>query len=213
MDNYDIVIIGGGPAGCMAAIAAAGRGKRTALIEGNGAIGRKLLLTGNGRCNITNAAPLEVFLKKIYPRGDFYRDAFKSFFREELLAFFSSRGLEFKTEDNGRIIPVSDKALSVVKILSDILAEKGVTLLVGHRADKIARRGATFITYVRDRRISAKALVIACGGATYSACGCRGDGFTFAKELGHTITPIGPALVPLLSDAPFIRELQGIDFR
>ena len=120
MKIFDIAVIGAGPAGCMAAIQGAQQGKNVILLERNDQIGQKLLLTGNGRCNITNTANMEVFLEKFGKRGSFYRDAFTKFSNYDLMDFFQNQGLEFK-EEEGRIFPITEKAKSVVDILQKVL--------------------------------------------------------------------------------------------
>ena len=130
---YDIAVIGGGAAGTMAAIRAGQRGKSIVLIERNSSLGNKIMITAQGRCNLTNTASLGVFIKKFNPGGEFLRSAFFSFFNEELIEFFRSKGLEFKVEKQGRVLPVTDKARSVMLVLNGYLKENKVDIMLAVR--------------------------------------------------------------------------------
>ncbi len=207
----DIAIVGGGAAGIMAAIRAAELGKDVALLERNETLGRKILITGKGRCNITNSAPLDVFIKKFGKQGPFLRTAFYKFFNEDLIAFFGARGLELKTERQGRVFPATDKALSVLNVLEKALDDGGVKIIYNARIKGIKKDGAAFDLDTEDgKKIQARKVIIATGGASYKATGSTGDGFHVAAGLGHKIADLRPGLVPLVTKEKWIGDLQGL---
>ncbi|MDO8525483.1 MAG: NAD(P)/FAD-dependent oxidoreductase [Candidatus Omnitrophota bacterium] len=211
MVRYDIAVIGGGAGGAMAAIRAGQRKKRVLLIERNDSIGRKILITGKGRCNITNAADINVFIDKFGKQGEFLRTAFHAFSGEDLMDFFKSLGLETKVERQGRVFPVTDKAKSVTEALVKALSENGVEILYNSRVTEIAKDGGCFKLATEDaREIRASKVVLATGGASYKITGSSGDGFNIAKKLGHRIAPLTPGLVPLTVKEAWIKELQGV---
>jgi len=208
---FDIAVMGGGAAGIMASVRAAGLGKSVVLIERNDSLGKKILMTGKGRCNITNTASLDVFIKKFSPGGEFFRTAFFSFSGEDLMEFFRSKGLELKVERQGRVFPVTDKAKSVVSVLEGCLKDSGVNIIYNTRITAIERKDGSFILTAEDSgSIEAKKVIIAAGGASYKATGSAGDGFRIAERLGHSISPLKPALVPLKTKEPWVKDLQGL---
>lgn len=211
MKTYDIAVIGGGASGTMAAIRAGQLGKKVVLVERNDAIGKKILITGKGRCNVTNIAPVDVFIEKFGKQGQFFRTAFFKFFNLDIIDFFGSKGLELKTERQGRVFPVTDKAASIIEVLKQYLAENNVTIIYNARLKWIKPKGESFILEMDGSDgISAKKVVLATGGASYKATGSAGDGYNIAYVLGHTIVPLKPGLVPLTTKEPWIRDLQGV---
>ena len=211
MKTYDIAVIGGGPAGSMAAIRAGGQGRRVALMEKNDSLGRKIMITGRGRCNLTNTAPVDVFIDKFGFGGEFFRSAFHSFFNEDLMEFFRSRGLELKIERQGRVFPATDSAGSVTLVLERCLKEAGVDIAYGARIIDIKRDAGEFILVSEGAaRVRAEKVIIASGGASYKATGSTGDGFDMAARLGHRIAPLSPALVPLKTKEKWVKDLQGL---
>jgi predicted Rossmann fold flavoprotein len=211
LSRVDIAVIGGGAAGCMAAICAGRSGKRVLLIERNDAIGKKILLTSNGRCNFTNNAPLEQFMKKIRPNGQFYRNAFNKFFNEELIAFFDHYGVKHKVEDRGRVLPQSNTAQSINAALEKALAENRVEVLFNRRVSAIRYHQGEFILSANGKDMCAAGkIVLAAGGISYPMTGSSGDSFTLAASLGHTISRLGPALAALKLNEPFLKEVQGL---
>jgi hypothetical protein len=211
MKTYDIAVIGGGAAGVMAALRAAELGKHVALVERNESVGRKILMTGKGRCNITNTAPIEAFIGKFGKQGQFLRTAFHAFFNEELMEFFKERGLEMKIERQGRVFPATDKASSVVEVLEKALIEKKVKVLYNTRLLDIKKEGGAFKLELDGKpSMEAGRVVIATGGASYRATGSTGDGFNIAERLGHAIALLKPALVPLTTKEAWVKSLQGI---
>ncbi|MBN1527278.1 MAG: NAD(P)/FAD-dependent oxidoreductase [Candidatus Omnitrophica bacterium] len=211
MKIYDIAVIGAGPAGAMAAIRAAQLGKRVILIERNDAIGRKLLLTGKGRCNITNSAPLDTFVEKFGRQGNFLRSAFFKFFNEDLTAFFRAKGLEMKTERQGRVFPVTDDSRAIVKVLDEYLSGAGVEMRYNSRVKKLHKREDLFrIELESGSEVEAARVIMATGGSSYKATGSAGDGFHIAEHLGHTIAKLKPGLVPLKTEEHWVKGLQGL---
>lgn len=207
---YDIAVIGGGAAGAMAAITAAECKKRVILIERNDSIGRKVLITGKGRCNLTNTAPMSVFIEKFGRQGEFFRSAFFAFFNEDLIDFFRSRGLEIKTERQGRVFPATDKARSVIDVLIKSLADSGAEVLYNARLTGIKKTGDLFKIDFTGGELEARKIILATGGASYAATGSTGDGFSIAQKLGHRVAPLKPGLVPLVTKEAWVKDLQGL---
>lgn len=211
MKICDIAVIGGGAAGMMAAIRAAELGKDVTLIERNDSVGKKMLITGKGRCNVTNSAPVEAFIAKFGRQGQFFRTAFFKFFNEDLTEFFKARGLELKTERQGRVFPATDKAASVVDVLKKSLADNGVKIIYNARLKDVSKEGGVFRLALEDGGpVSAKKVILAMGGASYKITGSTGDGFTIAEKLGHVVAPLKPALVPLTTKERWVKDLQGL---
>lgn len=219
---YDIAVIGGGPAGMMAAIRASQLKKKVILLEKNDSLGKKLLMTGKTRCNLTNTAPIDDFIKKFGKEGKFFRTAFYAFFNEDLIDFFKAKGLEMKRERQGRVFPVTDKSASVLEVLKEYLEENTVNIMYNaHVADitKIAKIGTdtyfsiSYFTDMKNRYLSlinAYKVILAPGGASYKATGSSGDGFRIAGEMGHTVLPLKPVLVPLVARETWVKDLQGL---
>ncbi|MFH1505065.1 MAG: NAD(P)/FAD-dependent oxidoreductase [Candidatus Omnitrophota bacterium] len=210
-DIFDIAVLGAGAAGAMAAIRAAGLSKRTVLIERNNVIGKKIMLTGNGRCNITNTAGIEKFIEAFENQGRFLRTAFWAFSNHDLIKFFEANGIAMKVEEQGRVFPAVGGANSIVKVLGRCLAKNKVTLLRGTRLIDIKKVNGFFQLSMADKtKIKAQKVILATGGASYKNTGSSGDGFCWAKKLGHSVTPLKPALVPLKVKETWIKHLQGL---
>ncbi|HPB70948.1 MAG TPA: NAD(P)/FAD-dependent oxidoreductase [Syntrophales bacterium] len=210
-----IVVIGAGAAGMMAAGRAAERGAEVLLCEKTEHPGKKLLVSGKTRCNLTNARELDGFMGMYGPGGPFLHAAFRRFFREDLLAFLERYGVETKTERGGRIFPVSDRAEDVLAAFRAYLKEQGVRLRTGSPVTAI-RTEAARVTGVQTSRdlYPAAAVILATGGATWPATGSTGDGYRLAAALGHRIVPLRPALVPLaVREISLARGLQGVSLR
>ncbi len=211
MEIYDIAVIGAGPAGCMAAIRGAQQGKKVVLLERNNRIGHKLHITGNGRCNLTNTASLEVFLKKFGKNGSFYRDVFTEFSNHNLMNFFQDNGLDFIEEGCGRVFPSTEKAKSVVDILNNVLEEYKVEIIYNYRLEHLQKHSKVFkLLSTKNQLITAYNVVLATGGVTYKETGSSGDGLNIAEALGHSITEIKPGGVPLTVREEWIPDLKGI---
>jgi len=214
MRIYDIAIIGAGPAGIMAALRASQLNKDVILIEKNNRIGKKLSITGKGRCNVTNTASVDVFVEKFGRQGPFLRSAFSRFFNKELMALFKSRGLRLKVERQGRVFPATDKAESVVEILENSLGEGGPRVLYNARVRELSKEESVFrLDIVNGNDVRAKKVILAAGGASYEATGSAGEGFRMAGKFGHTIRPLAPALVPLKTKESWVKQLQGLTLK
>lgn len=210
-----LLVVGGGPAGMMAAIRAAQLGARVTLIDKNRMPGRKLLLSGKGRCNLTNACSLEAFLPRFSRSGVFLRDAFKKFFNRDLMEFFEKRGLGMKIERQERVFPESDSSASIVEVLKKELHAQGVALLMGIavtqvRVEQNAVAGVTLDTgeFIRAHRV-----ILATGGVTYSFTGSTVQSWKIAEQLGHTLIPARGGLVPLRCAESFIKDLEGLTLK
>jgi len=215
-DQPRIIVIGGGAAGLMAAGRAAELGAKVTLLERMDVPGKKLLVTGKGRCNITNTAPLKEFLAAFGLNGKFLYGAFHRFYRDELLDFFRHRGVETKTERGGRIFPASDSAADIVAALVSYVKRGGVDFRLNSRVTAIERYkdGVSGIRLDSGELIPAAAVVLAAGGASFPATGSAGDGFALAANLGHKVNKLYPALVPLaLAEVDFAKACQGVSLK
>ena len=208
---YDIAVVGAGPAGIMAAIRAGQLGRKVALIERNAGLGAKLMITGKGRCNITNSADLDAFIKKFGKKGEFLRTAFFDFSNQDLIEFFKARGLELKTERQGRVFPETDKAASIIEALNEYLEENKVEILYNTRVIDIKRTGDWFkLKTESGNELQAGKVILSTGGASYKVTGSTGDGFVIAEKFGHKITGLTPGLVPLKTKEAWVSQLQGL---
>jgi predicted Rossmann fold flavoprotein len=210
--NQKIIVIGAGPAGLMSAIRASGPGNSVLILEKKPSPGNKLLISGKGRCNLTNACDLDSFLRRFSKSGEFLRDAFKKFFNRELMDFFESRGLELKTERQLRVFPVTDRSNHILDILKQELKKKNAEILVRTEVrDILTKDGFVSGVALSDSRIiSADRVILATGGASYSFTGSDGGGLRMAERLGHKITELRPGLVPLVVRQEFVKRLEGL---
>lgn len=210
-----VTVIGGGAAGMMAAGSAAEAGHRVRLIEQNKILGKKLLITGKGRCNLTNACDdVETLLKNVVTNRRFLYSAFYGFDNFQTMAFFESQGLKLKTERGGRVFPESDKSADVSAALRRYMNCGGVEI-VRDRADDIRTEGGSVSGVMCQKRgfIPSDAVILATGGISYPVTGSTGDGYTFAENLGHTITPLRPSLVPLTVAEDWLAPLSGLSLK
>lgn len=207
-----IIVIGGGPAGIMAALTAANGGAEVALWERNKSLGRKLAITGKGRCNITNMADTKDLVKNMPGNGSFLYSAFTRFSAEDTWDFFEQHGLQLKVERGRRVFPLSDNAHEVVEVLMQALHEAGVKIEYNLRAKELALQNKQIIGgYDYPGRLyPADAVIIATGGVTYPATGSTGDGYALAAQAGHTIIPPKPSLVPLETVESWPSEVSGL---
>ncbi|MGX7205770.1 BaiN/RdsA family NAD(P)/FAD-dependent oxidoreductase [Enterococcus pingfangensis] len=216
MKKFDVIVIGGGPSGMMAAITAALNGAKVALFEKNKRLGKKLLMTGGGRCNVTNNRPVDDLITHIPGNGRFLYSTFSQFDNQDVMRFFSERGVALKEEDHGRIFPVSDKSATIVNTLKEELEKLAVTLFFKEPIEKVITDG-TVIQGVRTAEgdYSAKSVIVTTGGITYPSTGSQGDGYRFAKSLGHHVTPLYPTESPIFLTDDFIADktLQGLSLQ
>jgi len=207
-----IIVIGGGPAGLMAAGRAGELGARTTLIEKNQRLGTKLLLTGGGRCNVTNSAGMKGFIEAFGRNGKFLYRALSVFSNQNLTGFLHSHGVPTRTDPDGKIFPSDDKAQSVLAALTGYLRHGQVTVNCGAGAESLLLRdgSAEGVKLADGAILRASRIIIATGGLSYPKTGSTGDGYAMAKQCGHTIVPLRPGLTALESDEPFIKDLQGL---
>lgn len=214
---YDCIVIGGGPSGLMAAVSAASRGAKTLLIDKGNKLGRKLAISGGGRCNVTNAGSLEEIIKNIPGNGRFLYSALHNFSNKDIIAFFEGLGIRLKEEDRGRMFPVSDKAKTVVDALVGKVRDLGTEIRTNTPVDRVLYQdGRVDGVVLKDgERIRSRTVIIATGGKSVPQTGSTGDGYAWAVEAGHTITELYPTEVPITSSEPFIQQktLQGISLR
>lgn len=210
-----VIVVGGGAAGLLAAIAAAGQGAQVTVLEKMFKPGKKLLITGKGRCNITNDCELQEFIKNIPGNGRFLNSALRQFTNEDMVRLLNDNGLETKVERGGRVFPVSDKAQDVVDTLVRILRHLGAELQTDCCVSELLTEDKCVggVKTHSGKVFKADAVILAAGGASYPGTGSDGSGFKLAAKLGHTITELKPSLVPLNSDSPFIADLQGLSLR
>lgn len=212
-ETIKVLVIGAGPAGMMAAGAAAENGADVIIVEKNQRVGRKLAITGKGRCNITNFCDNETFIAHVTANPRFLYSAINRFSCYDTVAFFEDRGLATKVERGNRVFPVSDKALDVVDTLYEYLTELGIQIVHQEVKGLLIENGSVKGVRLQDRDLLADKVIVTCGGMSYRATGSTGDGYTFAKSAGHTITPLLPSLVPLTAEDEDIPELQGLSLK
>lgn len=216
--NYDVIVIGAGAAGMMAAGRAAERGAKVLLVEKKERAGRKMLISGKGRCNITNFSSQANFFKNVFPSGRYLKHAFGRFFTDNIIELVAKFGVETKIERGNRVFPVSDKAKDVVDALLRYVNQNNVIIKYNTRVDAILSENGK-ITGVKVQEnnkikdILCKNVILCTGGKSYPATGSTGDGYFFAKELGHTIVEPKPALVPIQTSGDVAEKLQGLSLK
>ena len=214
MDNKEIIVIGGGPAGMMAASTAGSRGLPVTLLEKNQKLGKKLYLTGKGRCNITNNADMEEFIANVPTNAKFLYSAFYTFTNQDLLTLLSQLGLKTKVERGNRVFPASDKSSDVIRALEKHLENNRVRRLTGEADEITAENNQITGVRLKDGRVlPCSSIIVATGGISYPSTGSTGDGYRFAGKLGHTIIPPKPSLVPLETVEDWPKQAQGLSLR
>jgi len=210
-----IIVIGAGPGGMMAAAKAAENGAEVLLLEKMNRVGKKMLITGKGRCNITNAADLSEIIKNITGNGRFLYSALQAFDNQDVMQFFRDHGVEIKVERGNRVFPVSDKAQDAVDALYMYLHELGVKIRTEARVKDIitAEGRAAGVRLADGEVLAADAVILATGGASYPGTGSTGDGYGMAEKLGHSILPLRPSLVPLETEEDWPMAAQGLSLR
>lgn len=211
---YDLVVIGGGPAGMMAAISAAQTNQNICLLERNSSLGKKLLLTGKGRCNFTSNKSIPQIVDVFGKKGKFFYGALSRFSNRDLINFFKKHGVESVVERGERVFPKSNRANTILECLINELNKLKLKVIYNFRAIKLEKKeDIFFINSNHDQSINCRKVVICTGGLSYPATGSTGDGYEMAKKLGHTITPLIPALAALIVKDVDIRSLAGLSLK
>ena len=210
-----VIVIGGGPAGMMSAITASQNGNEVILLEKMERLGRKLLITGKGRCNITSSLPIQEFIQNIPGNGQFLYSAFNNYTNTDIINFLKSEGLEVKEERGKRIFPITDKSLDVLKCFEKKLKALNVKIEYNAEVVSIKKDSGRFEVELKNGTIlNSNKVIIATGGKSYPLTGSTGDGYKLAKQLGHTVTQIKPSLVPFEAyDKKTCKELQGLSLK
>ena len=209
-----VVVIGGGPAGMLAAISAAKSGNSVTLLEKNNILGKKILITGKGRCNITSSLDISDFINNIPGNGRFLYSAFENFTNEDIIDLLKSEGVKVKEERGNRIFPVSDKAEDVRAALERVAKKSGVQVKLNSKVDKIEVEENKVKRVVCDNeKYDADKVILATGGRSYPLTGSNGEGYKIAEKVGHTIKPVRGSLVPLLADKEVCSRMQGLSLR
>jgi predicted Rossmann fold flavoprotein len=211
---YDAVVIGGGAAGMMAAGTAAQRGLKVCLVERNSVLGKKIRITGKGRCNLTNSCDVRTFLDSVPTNGRFLYGALSAFSPDDTMDLFEKIGLPLKTERGNRVFPISDRAADVAEALSSFLRRGSVTVVQG-RADRLLLENgrASGVRLKNGAQIFGHNVAVCCGGVSYPSTGSTGDGYQLAEQAGHRVTPLRPSLVPLVAEGPDCRDMMGLSLK
>lgn len=237
-----VIVVGGGPAGMFAAIAAAEKGHEVTLLEKNEKLGKKLYITGKGRCNITNAGDMDTLFSNVMTNSKFLYSAFYTYDNQRVIDFFEKNGLRTKIERGNRVFPVSDHSSDVIATLQKVLKDRGVEIRLHTEVDalltekygeasmeqpaerpadtwsakkkaKSCERKVTGVRLADGKELLADAVILATGGFSYQTTGSTGDGYRFAEEVGHTVTEIRPSLVPFYAKEAYVTEMQGLSLK
>lgn len=208
MKYYNTVIVGGGASGILAAIYL--DDSNSILLEKNNILGKKMLVTGGGRCNLTNNKSINEYVKSYYNSGNYYRQAFSNFFNEDIVRLLEDNDCRTKVEDNGRVFPVSDKSENVVDTLVQVLKKKNTKYQLNSKVTSITRENDCFIIKYNDKRIKSKNVILSTGSNCYPKTGSNGDGYRFLESLGHNLSRNMGGLCPVEIEERWINNLQGI---
>jgi len=211
--NIDVIVVGGGPAGMFAAITAAGQGSRVLLLEANERLGKKLLITGKGRCNVTNHCTTQEVMQNIPRNGRFLYSALENFPPSAVMDFFEQNGCLLKTERGNRVFPVSDRSQSVLECLKNCIRSLPITVREERVIGILAANDAVTGVKTQSNTFTAPAVILATGGVSYPATGSTGDGYAMAEQLGHTLVAPEGSLVPLETVGDTCLRMQGLSLR
>lgn len=211
--KYDVIIIGGGPAGIMAALTAADYGKNILILEKRERLGRKLLITGKGRCNLTNNCTTEEFFANVPVNPRFLYSAYSQFSAQDTMAFFENLGVELKTERGNRVFPTTDKAMTIVDALVNAVKSKTITVKNCEVSSLIFEDGKVVGANAENTTFFADCICVATGGKSYSLTGSTGDGYKFAASAGHRIVPPKPSLVPIVTEERWVSNVMGLSLK
>lgn len=210
-----VIVVGGGPAGAFAAIAGARAGHRVTLLEKNEKLGKKLFITGKGRCNVTNACDMEELFENVTRNRKFLYSAFYSFDNRQVMDFFEQRQTPLKVERGNRVFPVSDHSSDIIGALQRELRQLQVEVRLRTAVREIVceQGAATGVRLEDGKFLPADAVVVATGGCSYTSTGSTGDGYRFAESLGHAVSPVSPSMVPFTAEEDYVRELMGLSLK
>jgi len=209
MNHFDTIVIGGGPAGMMAAISSSFYGQKTLLLEKNKRLGKKLAGTGGGRCNVTNNGSLDDLMAGIPGNGRFLYSVFSQFDNHDIINFFTENGVKLKVEDHGRVFPATDKSRTIIEALEKKIAELGGTVITNTEIVSVKKSDEVFTIRSSDQTWTCQKLIVTTGGKSYPSTGSTGFGHDIARHFKHTVTDLEAAESPLLTDFPH-KALQGI---
>lgn len=211
----NVIVIGGGPAGMFAALSAAENGHAVTLLEKNEKLGKKLFITGKGRCNLTNAGDMDALFGNVVTNRKFLYSAFYACDNRRVIEFFERRGMPTKTERGNRVFPVSDHSSDVIAVLKQALVRAGVQVRLHTEVSEILKEEEkiTGVSLKNGRNLPCDAVVLATGGYSYQSTGSTGDGYLFAGACGHTVTALKPSLVPLTAKEPYVKQMQGLSLK
>lgn len=213
-NNYDVIVIGAGAAGLMAAGTAAAQGKKTLVLERNDRPAKKVLITGKGRCNVTNNCTQDHFISQVKTNGRFLYSAIAAFSPQDAMAFFERLGLALKTERGNRVFPVSDRSADVAAALIRYAKEQGAHLETARVKELILENGAVKGASTHEgKTYYAPSVIVATGGLSYPGTGSTGDGYRFAMQAGHTIMPTEPALIPIVTNEDWCKRAMGLSLK